>query len=104
MNERDRMLAEGPRVAPEPPTADGFAPMAPADSPPRPSPSRPSPSPTASRKRELNVPVNLRRLIPLAVFGVVLASRAGAGKHALWVIVLIALSAILFGFIRKRRK
>jgi len=99
MNERDRMLAEGPRVAPEPPTADGFAPTAPAASPPG-----PSPPPAVSRKREWNMPLNLRRLIPLAVFGVVVASNAGAGKHALWVIVPVALSAILFAFIRKRRK
>ena len=99
MNQRDRMLAEGPRVAPEPPTADGFAPMAPADSSPR-----PAPSPAVSRKREWNMPVSLQRLIPLAIFGVVLASNAGAGKHALWVIVPIAASAILFRYIRKRSK
>jgi hypothetical protein len=88
------MLAEGPRLAPEPPTADDSV-LTP------PNPKLPRPSPAASPERASKVP-RLMRLFPLVVFGAVLAANAGAGKHALWVIVPIALSAILFRFIRKR--
>jgi hypothetical protein len=95
MNERDRMLAEGPRVAPEPPTADGSV----LTSTPTPTP---SPAKTTPQDRAKKMPRGLMRLFPLALFGLVLAANAGAGKHALWVIVPIAVSAILFRFIRKR--
>ena len=50
------------------------------------------------------MPRGLVRLFPLALFGLVLAANVGAGKHALWVIVPIALSAILLRFVRKARK
>jgi hypothetical protein len=96
MNERERMLAEGPRVAPEPPTADGFAPV---DASPRPSPQ--SSSPPTSRKRSWQVPVSLRRLIPLAVFAVVLLSNSGAGKYAILAIAAIAVGAALIRVVRK---
>jgi hypothetical protein len=96
MNERERLLAEGPRVAPEPPTADGFAPI---DSSPRSSP--PSSSPPTSRSRSWQIPVSLRRLIPLAVFAVVLLSNSGAGKYAIWAIAAIAVGAMLIRVVRK---
>ena len=99
MNERERLLAEGPRVAPEPPMADGFAPI---DASPRPSP--PSSSTPRSRSRSWQIPLSLRRLIPLAVFAVVLLSNSGAGKYAVWVIVAIALGTILIRFARKAGK
>ena len=95
MNERDRMLAEGPRVAPEPPTADGSAPT-PAK------PSRPSPSPAQAGTPK--VPRGLMRVFPLVLFGVVLAANAGAGKYAFWVIVPIAVGAIVIRLVRKGRK
>jgi hypothetical protein len=96
MNERERLLAEGPRVAPEPPTADGFAPI---DASPRPSPA--SSSPSTSRSRSWQIPVSLRRLIPLAVFALVLLSNSGAGKYAIWAIVAIAVGAMLIRVVRK---
>jgi hypothetical protein len=96
MNERDRMLAEGPRVAPEPPSADGFTPV---DASPRPSP--PSSSPPTSRNRSWQVPLSLRRLIPIAVFGVVLLSNSGAGKYAILAIAAIAVGAVLIRVVRK---
>ena len=95
MNERDRMLAEGPRVAPEPPTADGSVPKTPK-------PQRPSP--TGSQDGAWKVPRGLMRLFPLVVFGAVLAANAGAGKYAVWVIVPIAVGAMLIRFVRKARK
>jgi hypothetical protein len=101
MNERERMLAEGPRVAPEPPTADGFAPI--DDASPRPSPS-PSPSPSSSRNRSWHIPLSLRRLIPLAVFAVVLLSNSGAGKYAISAIAAIAVGAALIRVVRKATK
>jgi hypothetical protein len=97
MNERERLLAEGPRVAPEPPTADGSM----LTTPTKP---RPSPAPTAPQDRGKKIPPALLRLFPLALFGLVVAANAGQGTHALWVIVPVALSAIRFRFIRKRSK
>ena len=44
------------------------------------------------------------RLFPLALFGIVLAANAGAGKYAIWVVLPIAVAAILFRFARKGRK
>jgi hypothetical protein len=95
MNERDRMLAEGPRVAPEPPTADGSV-LTPQSS-------KPLPSTTASQDRARKMPPGLMRLFPIGLFAVVLAANAGAGKYAVWVIFPIALAAILTRLIRKAR-
>jgi hypothetical protein len=97
MNERDRMLAEGPRVAPEPPTADGFAPI---DSPAPPA----SPAPTARTSRNAQVPRGLLRLLPIGIFALVLAANAGAGKYAIWVIVPVAIAATVIQHVRKGRK
>ena len=95
MNERDRMLAEGPRVAPEPPTADGSV-----LTPPSP---KPLPSTPASRDRAPKLPPGLMRLFPIGLFALVLAANAGAGKYAVWVIVPIALAAIVIRLMRKAR-
>ncbi len=89
MNDRDRMLAEGPRVAPEPPLADG-TPLTPA---------QPSGRGPTDRARTVSWPV--RRLLPFAFFGVVVAANAGLGKYALWVLVPIALAAFL---VQRRRR
>jgi uncharacterized protein HemX len=97
MNERERLLAEGPRVAPEPPTADDSMRTTPTTP-------RPSPAPTAPQDRAKKLPRGLVRLFPLAVFGVVLAANAGAGKYAVWVIVAIALGTGLLRFARKAGK
>ena len=98
MNERDRLLAEGPRVAPEPPTADGAAAVTPT--PPAPL-ADPPPSTTKPARRS---PGPWMRVLPIGVFGIVLAANAGLGKHAIWVI--IPAIALLFGlrtFARRRR-
>jgi hypothetical protein len=97
MNERERLLAEGPRMAPEPATADGSM----LTTPTMP---RPSPAPTAPQNRPKKIPRGLVRLFPLALFGVVLAANAGAGKYAVWVIVPIVAGAILFRSMRKARR
>ena len=97
MNEHDRMLAEGPRVAPEPPTADGFAPID-SSAPPA------SPSTTAPANRNSQVPRGLLRLLPIGIFALVLAANAGAGKYAIWVIVPVAIAATVIQFVRKGRK
>jgi hypothetical protein len=94
MNERDRMLAEGPRVAPEPPTADGFAPI---DSPA-------PPAPTARTSRNAQAPRGLLRLLPIGIFAVVLAANAGAGKYAIWVIVPVAIAVTVIQQVRKGRR
>jgi hypothetical protein len=94
MNERERLLAEGPRVAPEPPMADGSMRTTPTTP-------RPSPAPTAPQDRAKTIPRGLVRLFPLLVFGAVLAANAGAGKYAVWVIVAIAFGTILLRFARK---
>jgi hypothetical protein len=87
MNERDRMLAEGPRVAPEP-TAAGATP-GPAPEPPVLPTGRPSP------------PFPLARLVPLAVLVLfLLASFTGLGRFAWIVFVAVALLAAL----ARRRK
>jgi hypothetical protein len=106
MNERERLLAEGPRVAPEPATADGSMLTTPTPTP-TPTTPRPSPAPTAPtapQDRAKKMPRGLMRLFPLALFGVVLAANAGAGKYAIWVILPIAVAAILFRFVRKAGK
>ena len=84
-------------VTPEPATADGS--MVTTSTTPR-----PSPGPTAPQDRGKKIPPGLVRLFPLALFGVVLAANAGAGKYAVWVIVPIAAAAILFRFVRKARR
>jgi hypothetical protein len=94
MNERERLLAEGPRIAPEPPTADGSMLTTPT------TPTAPK-TPTAAQDRAKKVPRGLVRLFPLVLFGVVLAANSGAGKYAVWVIVAIALGTILLRFARK---
>ena len=95
MNERERLLAEGPRIAPEPPTADGFA------VPPQETPKSSRPAPQDGGRK---VPSGLVRLFPIGVFAVVLAANAGAGKYALWVIVPLAVGLTLFRLARKGNK
>jgi hypothetical protein len=87
MNERDRMLAEGPRVAPEPGTAATTAAPA-ADRSVLPA-GRPS------------FPFPLARLVPLAVLALfLLAGFTGLGRFA-W-IVFVALG--LLTALARRRK
>ena len=87
MNERDRMLAEGPRVAPEPPTA------APAAGPLEKAPVVPS--------GRTSFPLPLVRLVPLAVLGLfLLASFTGLGRFA-WVVFIGA--ALITTLLRRRK-
>jgi hypothetical protein len=90
MNERERMLAEGPRVAPEPPSA---TPSTVADTAAKPD----APPRTRAARRPI------ARLIPLAIFGVyLLANRYGAGSYAFWVFPAFVACAIAVRAIRKR--
>jgi hypothetical protein len=87
MNERDRMLAEGPRVAPEPPTAGTTA--GPVEK------ARVVPAGRAS------FPLPLVRLVPLAVLAVfLLASFTGLGRFA-WVVFVAA--ALIAALVRRRK-
>ena len=90
MDEHDRLLAEGPRVAPEPESAEPAAPVVPA-------PRRP--------RQSQQIPARmLWRLVPLGVFAVVLiANGRGSGHYAFAVFAaIIAVSAIV-RMIRRRR-
>jgi hypothetical protein len=89
MSERDRMLAEGPRVAPEPRTAGTTA--GPVSDRPVVPTGRPSPS----------FPFSLVRLMPLAVLALfLLASFTGLGRFA-W-ILFVALG-VLTAVLRRRK-
>jgi hypothetical protein len=121
-SEHDRLLAEGPRTAPEPLTApdlDGTASTAapsfesPAEAPPAPSvpsplgpqPARPTGTGGGSRSRPRSRRGLLRFLVPAVVAAVVVAraafDRHGAGTAAfavVWVVVL----ALGIGLRRRR--
>ena len=92
MNEREKMLAEGPRVAPEPPLADGYVVTA---------PKQPRPARGPARSWSWQAPRMLRRLLPLAIFGVIAASNAGAGKYAFPVVAVVVIGAIVIQRLRK---
>ena len=86
MNEHERLLKEGPRVAPEPEPADPSVIAGPTRRPVR--------GKTHGRP---SVPLpRLARLVPLAVFAlVVLGSRSGLGPYTPWVIVALVAGAVV---------
>lgn len=110
MNERDRLLAEGPRVAPEPALAEpGFESVAPkpddeAESEfgfEQPKPVVASPTPrTRTSQRPAQLP--LLRLTPLVGFGLfILASAAGYRRYAF---VFLAAGFLLSIVLRARSR
>jgi len=84
-NDRERMLAEGPRVAPAPRMADDAVVR--------------TPGPTV-------FPTVLRKLLPIGIFGLVLlAEYARLGTYAwLAVVALIVAGPIVAGQLRKRAR
>ena len=94
MNERDRMLAEGPRVAPEPNAAGTTTAAAPVAE--RPVVERPVPSTGRSR-----LPLPLARLVPPATVALfLLAGVAGLGRFA-WIAVVAVV--VITAFLRRRK-
>jgi hypothetical protein len=128
-SEHDKLLAEGPRMAPEPKTADGFAAPAPGE----PEPVTPAPPADHADPTEQAPPAKppllksppqgswgsprgswpgsggswssaglLRRLIPL-LFLLVVFGRSFAAGHGAWVFALIPVAfAVLFIVLRAR--
>ncbi len=95
MNEHERMLAEGPRVAPEPPAAVDSMPA--GSSPPAPAPT------TQGGARRARRP--LTRLVPLGLLAVFLAlSHAGLGRYAFLAFIAVAAGAGLIEKARRARK
>jgi hypothetical protein len=89
MNERDRMLAEGPRVAPEPRAAGTTTAAAPVAEQPVP--------PTG--RSWLSFP--LARLVPPAAVALfLLAGVAGLGRFA-WIVVVAVV--VITAFLRRRK-
>ena len=81
MDDRERMLAEGPRIAPEPQTAD----TAPAVAAPRAPAARPERSP---RSPSLGSRPWLVRLLPFGLFAAVIGAQ-GLGRYG-WVVIIAA--------------
>ena len=90
MNERDRMLAEGPRVAPEPRAAGTTtAPVAPA-----------AELPVLPAGRS-SFPLPLARLVPPAALALfLLAGVAGLDRFA-WIVVVALV--VVTAFLRRRK-
>jgi hypothetical protein len=91
MNERDRMLAEGPRVAPEA-SAAGATPAA--------APVAERPVLPTGRSR-FSFPLPLARLVPPAALALfLLAGVAGLGRFA-WVAVVVV--SVIAALLRRRK-
>src|SRR4029077_5479488 len=82
MNERDRLLAEGPRVAPEPASADESGRIVPS-----------------SRKRS----PSWIRFAPAAAVGLVVLVSSAAAGHADWIWVAFVVIAIALQVYRRRK-
>ena len=95
-NDRERMLAEGPRLAPEPRMAGDAVVPGPVADPGR---SRRTTGPAV-------FPAVLRRVIPIGLFGLVfLADYARLGTYAwLAVVALIVVGPIVMRELRKRSR
>ena len=89
MNERDRMLAEGPRVAPEPRAAGTTTTAAPV-----------AERPVLPTGRS-SFPFPLARLVPLAVVALfLLAGVAGLGRFA-WIVFVVL--GVITALLRRRK-
>ena len=98
--DRERMLAEGPRLAPEPASApisvDGAqAPAVPPVGPPERSADG---NPRRSRRRIL------LRAIPLGVFAAATIARNVGGGYAWVPVVLLVAAGVLFAVLRRKAK
>ena len=84
MNEHERLLAEGPRVAPEP---DAVSSMGTAVEPAKPR------AETTRRRTGLSWP----RLIPVVAFvGFVIAQGTGLGRYAFGIFIAVAVISMFF--------
>jgi len=94
--EHDRLLAEGPRVAPEPPTALEGGPAATPDSRPR-----PTRAPTGGARRGRGArPIQWRAWLPILF--VALAISGSAGRGYAWIVPLVIVGLGVFGAWRRR--
>jgi hypothetical protein len=116
-SDRDKLLAEGPRMAPEARTADGFAPSAPAepsmfDEPvEQPSTSAEQAKPPLLKTRPPGSGSQgswftaslLRRLIPLLLVLVVLGRGLAGGRSGSWAFALVwVVAAVVIVVVRMR--
>jgi hypothetical protein len=91
MSDHERMLAEGPRVAPEPRIAEAEVAGAPETAEAR----------TAAGAGATQASVWLRRVVPLAIFAVfVLASEVGVGAYAELLFVALVGIAVVVGLLK----
>jgi hypothetical protein len=98
VNERDRMLAEGPREAPEPMTAEAMASGSAPAAPPRTAP----PPGAPSRRRGGRSP--WLRILPIALIAALTGARAlGDGFGGLAVVGVIAAVALI-EYLRRRAR
>jgi hypothetical protein len=113
MDDRERMLSEGPRDAPEPRTAEAmtageaFGPIVPSEPPPEtvadsPTEPEPTPAPTPSRRRS---GPSWLRWAPIAVIAVLGFARAlgGGGRGAL-VFAAIAVAVVVARILQRRNR
>jgi Flp pilus assembly protein TadB len=99
VNERDRMLAEGPREAPEAATAET---MATGDAPPAPAPA-PAPSP-ARRARTRGGRSPWLRLVPIALVAILTGVRALGDGFGGYIVVAVILAVGLIEYLRRRAR
>jgi hypothetical protein len=100
VNERDRMLAEGPREAPEPSTVeatasgDGDASAAPA----------PSPAPEPAPRTRSGGRSQWLRLLPIALVAIVTGVRALGDGFRGYILVGVILAVGLIEYLRRRSR
>ena len=100
MNDRERMLAEGPREAPEPMTAEGVS-SAPAP-PPAARPSAPA-APAAPGRPRLRSSA-WYRIIPIALIAALTGARALGDGFTGLAFVGVILAAGLIEYLRRRSR
>ena len=101
MNERDRMLAEGPREAPEPATAEA---MTSGDVSPVPAPtSAPAPAPSRRTRTRGGRPAWLR-LVPIALIAILTGVRALGDGFGGYIVVGVILAVGLIEYLRRRSR
>ena len=105
MNERERMLSEGPREAPEPATAEA---MAHGDVPPAPTPTptpAPAPAPAPARRtRTRGGRSPWLRLVPIALVAILTGVRALGDGFGGYIVVGVILAVGLIEYLRRRSR
>jgi hypothetical protein len=99
-DDRDRMLAEGPRMAPEPPTVDGgTAGVVPSKEPLR------MPGPSMPRGRRRGPRPWYGRVVPLAVIAALAIGRAVGSGHGSGILfaLLPVVAVLVYYFVRRAR-